>query len=244
MTNAPYLLPGARAGYRMGNGELLDALIHDGLWCAFDAVHMGSGTERYAGSVRRHHPRGPGRARGQEPRARRRGDQGRPLRRRDRAGRRSRSARATRSSSTSDEGVRPGTTTESLGGLRPAFEKDGTITAGNASQISDGAAAVVVTSREKADELGAHADRRARELRHGRRPRHVAAHAAVARDQARARADRRHGLRHRPVRAQRGVRRRRARVDARPRHHRRHRQRQRRRDRARPPDRHVGHARS
>ena len=53
-----------------------------------------------------------------------------------------------------DEGVRPGTTTESLGGLRPAFEADGTITAGNASQISDGAAAVVVMSREKADDLG------------------------------------------------------------------------------------------
>ena len=49
MTNAPYLLPKARAGYRMGNGELLDALIQDGLWCAFDAVHMGSGTERYTG---------------------------------------------------------------------------------------------------------------------------------------------------------------------------------------------------
>src|SRR3954469_21563062 len=50
MTSAPYLLPNARSGYRMGNGELLDALIHDGLWCAFDAVHMGSGTERYTGS--------------------------------------------------------------------------------------------------------------------------------------------------------------------------------------------------
>ena len=54
-----------------------------------------------------------------------------------------------------DEGVRPGTTTESLGGLRPAFSKDGTITAGNASQISDGAAAVIVMSKAKADELGA-----------------------------------------------------------------------------------------
>src|SRR5205085_254123 len=50
MTNAPYLLPGARAGYRMGNGEVLDSLIQDGLWCAFDAVHMGSGTEKYTGS--------------------------------------------------------------------------------------------------------------------------------------------------------------------------------------------------
>jgi len=51
MTNAPYLLPGARAGYRMGNNEVVDSLIHDGLWCAFDAVHMGSGTEQYVGQV-------------------------------------------------------------------------------------------------------------------------------------------------------------------------------------------------
>src|SRR3954454_2462912 len=50
MTNAPYLLPKARGGYRMGHGELQDVLIQDGLWCAFDAVHMGSGTERYTGS--------------------------------------------------------------------------------------------------------------------------------------------------------------------------------------------------
>src|SRR5882762_11843500 len=49
MTNAPYLLPGARAGYRMGNSEVVDSLINDGLWCAFDAVHMGAGTEAYTG---------------------------------------------------------------------------------------------------------------------------------------------------------------------------------------------------
>ena len=56
MTNAPYLLPKARAGYRMGNGQLVDSLIHDGLWCAFDAVHMGEGTEKYTqdmGSITR-----------------------------------------------------------------------------------------------------------------------------------------------------------------------------------------------
>src|SRR5438105_7194429 len=51
MTKAPYVLPGARAGYRMGNGELIDSLIHDGLWCAFDAVHMGAGTEKYLGQL-------------------------------------------------------------------------------------------------------------------------------------------------------------------------------------------------
>src|SRR5438128_277733 len=49
MTQSPYLLPGARAGYRMGNGEVVDSMIQDGLWCAFDAVHMGAGTDRYAG---------------------------------------------------------------------------------------------------------------------------------------------------------------------------------------------------
>ena len=51
MTNAPYILPGARAGYRMGNNEVIDSMINDGLWCAFDAVHMGSGTEKYVGQV-------------------------------------------------------------------------------------------------------------------------------------------------------------------------------------------------
>ena len=70
-----------------------------------------------------------------------------------------------------DEGVRPGTTAESLGALKPAFDKDGTITAGNASQISDGGAAVVVMSAAKAKELGDHAARPDRRLRHGGRDR-------------------------------------------------------------------------
>jgi acetyl-CoA C-acetyltransferase len=153
MTNAPYLLPKARAGYRMGNGEILDALIQDGLWCAFDAVHMGSGTERYVGGfggitrdaqdelAAKSHERAANAAK--EGRfseeitpvaiPQRKGD---PI------------------LVESDEGVRPGTTTDSLGDLRPAFEKDGTITAGNASQISDGAAALVVTSKAKAEDLG------------------------------------------------------------------------------------------
>jgi len=153
MTNAPYLLPGARAGYRMGNNDIVDSMINDGLWCAFDAVHMGAGTEKYVGQVggitreaqdelaAKSHERAA--AAQKEGRfadeiapvsiAQRKGD---PV------------------VVDTDEGVRPGTTTESLAGLRPAFSKDGTITAGNASQISDGAAAVIVTSREKAEELG------------------------------------------------------------------------------------------
>ena len=153
MTKAPYLLKKAREGYRMGNGELLDSMIDDGLWCAFDAVHMGAGTERYTGELggitrdlqddvaAKSHERAA--AAMKEGRlaeeiapieiAQRKGD---PI------------------LVDTDEGVRPGTTAESLGALRPAFAKDGTITAGNASQISDGAAATVVMSAAKAAALG------------------------------------------------------------------------------------------
>jgi acetyl-CoA C-acetyltransferase len=153
MTQAPYLLPGARSGYRMGHGELVDSLIHDGLWCAFDAVHMGSGTEQYVGQIggitrdaqdelaAKSHERA---AAAQKDG--RLGDEIAPVSIPQRKG--------DPVIVDIDEGVRPGTTTESLGGLRPAFSKDGTITAGNASQISDGAAAVIMTSRAKADELG------------------------------------------------------------------------------------------
>ena len=153
MTHAPYLLPNAREGYRMGNGELVDSMISDGLWCAFDAVHMGAGTERYTsdlGGITREaqdelaaqsHERAANAIKdgrfAEEIAAieipQRRGD---PV------------------IFDTDEGVRPGTTNESLGSLRPAFAKDGTITAGNASQISDGGAAVIVTSVAKAEELG------------------------------------------------------------------------------------------
>jgi acetyl-CoA C-acetyltransferase len=153
MTNAPYLLPKARAGYRMGHGELLDSLIQDGLWCAFDAVHMGSGTEQYTGQfggltrevqdefAAKSHERAAvaqkeGRFAGEITPVsipQRKGD---PILVED------------------DEGVRPETTAESLGALKPAFAKDGSLTAGNASQISDGAAAIIVTSRSKAEELG------------------------------------------------------------------------------------------
>jgi acetyl-CoA C-acetyltransferase len=153
MTKAPYLLKKAREGYRMGNSEITDSMIDDGLWCAFDAVHMGAGTERYTGEF---------------------GGITRELQDDAAAKSHERAAAAMKEGRfaeeiapieivqrkgdpilvDTDEGVRPGTTTESLGNLRPAFAKDGSITAGNASQISDGAAAVVVTSVEKAEELG------------------------------------------------------------------------------------------
>ncbi len=154
MTAAPYFLPGARAGYRMGDGKLIDSLINDGLWCAFDAVHMGAGTEKYTtetGGISREL---------QDELA---------AKSHDRAAAAMKEGRFTEEIAPvavpqrkgdpilveNDEGVRPGTTTDSLGKLKPAFAKDGTITAGNASQISDGGAAVVVMSRTKADELGA-----------------------------------------------------------------------------------------
>src|SRR4029077_18335568 len=154
MTNAPYLLPGARAGYRMGNNEVVDSLINDGLWCAFDAVHMGAGTENYVGQV------GNITREAQDELA---------AKSHERAAAAQKEGRFTDEIAPvsipqrkgdpivvdTDEGVRPGTTPESLGGLRPAFSKDGTITAGNASQISDGGAAVIMTSRAKAEELGA-----------------------------------------------------------------------------------------
>jgi len=152
MTNAPYLLPGARAGYRLGDQTVVDSMMYDGLFCAFDQVAMGAGTEKYAASAGlERSPQDELAAESHERAAKaqkdglfdneivavevpqRRGD---PI------------------VVTEDEGVRPGTTTESLGQLRPAFDKSGHITAGNASQISDGGAAVIVTSKEKADQLG------------------------------------------------------------------------------------------
>ncbi len=153
MTQAPYLLPKARAGYRMGNGELIDSLIHDGLWCAFDAVHMGAGTERYAAQYEVSRERQDEMAAKSHERAAAAQKEGKfddeivpvevPQRKGDPI------------VIDADEGVRPGTTSETLGNLRPAFGKEGNITAGNASQISDGASATVVASKEKAEQLGA-----------------------------------------------------------------------------------------
>jgi len=151
MTNAPYLLPGARAGYRIGDQKVVDAMMFDGLTCAFDQCAMGLATERYNGgrisrqrqdefSARSHQLAAAAMAAGKFADeivpvavAQRKGD---PL------------------MIATDEGVRAETTVESLGALRGAFEKDGTITAGNASQISDGGAAVLVMSAERAAALG------------------------------------------------------------------------------------------
>jgi len=151
MTNAPYLLPGARAGYRIGDQKVVDSMMFDGLTCAFDQCAMGLSTERY--------------------------NQGRISReRQDEFSARSHQLAAAAIAAgkfkeeivdvavpqrkgdaimvSIDEGVRGETTVESLAQLRAAFEKDGTITAGNASQISDGGAAVLVMSAERCEQLG------------------------------------------------------------------------------------------
>jgi acetyl-CoA C-acetyltransferase len=153
MTQAPYLVPGARAGLRMGDAALVDSMMFDGLFCSFDACAMGAGTEthtRAAGTIDR--ARQDAFAATSHERASAATKDGRfaeeivPVPVPQRKG----EALLVEV----DEGVRPGTTAESLATLRPAFAADGTITAGNASQISDGGAAVVMMSRAKADELG------------------------------------------------------------------------------------------
>jgi acetyl-CoA C-acetyltransferase len=151
MTNAPYLAPGARGGFRYGNTELADAIIKDGLWCAFDACLMGLGTERYAaGGITREQ---------QDDLAMKSN-----LRAADaiQAGRLSDEivpvAIPQRKGEPvlvdTDEGVRANTTMDSLGGLKPAFDKAGTITAANASQISDGGSAVVMMSERALNARG------------------------------------------------------------------------------------------
>jgi acetyl-CoA C-acetyltransferase len=152
MTRAPYLLPGARSGYRMGDAPLVDSMMHDGLFCQFDQVAMGLGTDRYNESVGISRERQDTFAALSHERAALAIKDGRfaeeitpvsvPQRKGDPL------------LVDTDEGVRPGTTAESLASLRPAFEKSGTITAGNASQISDGAAALVVASRAAAERMG------------------------------------------------------------------------------------------
>ncbi|HEY1762081.1 MAG TPA: acetyl-CoA C-acetyltransferase [Acidimicrobiales bacterium] len=153
MTNAPYLLPGARAGYRIGDQSVVDSMMFDGLTCAFDHCAMGLATERYNhGQISR--------ARQDEFSARSHQLAAKAIASGVFAEEIVRTAVPQRKGEPvlvdTDEGVRSDTTVESLAALRAAFEKDGTITAGNASQISDGAAAVLVMSKERAEQLGLH----------------------------------------------------------------------------------------
>ena len=158
MTNAPYLLPNARKGYRLGNGQLIDSMVHDGLWDIYNDYHMGltgeNVAEKYgitreeqdAFAVESHR-----RAVSAQKECRfkaqivpfdipatKKGQKGAPPVIFDK-----------------DEGPREDTTIEVLRALKPAFKKDGTVTAGNAPGVNDGAAALVVTSAARAKELGA-----------------------------------------------------------------------------------------
>ena len=151
MTNAPYLAQGARGGFRYGNTELADAIVKDGLWCAFDSCLMGLGTDRYvANSITREQQ--DAMAMSSNVRAAAAIAAGRfvdeivPVSIPQRKGE--------AVIVDTDEGVRANTTMESLGGLKPAFDKDGTITAANASQISDGGSAVVVMSAKAVEARG------------------------------------------------------------------------------------------
>jgi acetyl-CoA C-acetyltransferase len=152
MSNCPYLMPRVREGLRMGNGEIVDSMINDGLWCAFEGVHMGNAGETVAECYH--------------------------------VGREAQDAFAARSHAKAaaattegrfkdeilpvsipqkngntvvfdrDESIRADTTVASLSTLKPAFKKDGTVTAGNAPPVNDGASALVVMSAERARELG------------------------------------------------------------------------------------------
>ena len=152
MTRAPHLLAGAREGFRLGDAAMVDSVLHDGLTCPFDRCAMGLATERYNERVGITRERQDAFAAASHEKAAAAAKDGRladeivPLKVPQRRG--------DPITVDTDEGVRPGTTAASLAALRPAFDAGGTITAGNASQISDGAAAVVVMSRAKADELG------------------------------------------------------------------------------------------
>ena len=152
MSNAPYLLPGARDGLRMGHGQILDSMIQDGLWCSFEECHMGQAGEVVATDYQI--ARGPQDAYALESHRR--------------------AAEATAAGRfraeilpvhvpqkkgdplviDRDESIRGDTTVEALGVLRPAFRKDGTVTAGNSPPVNDGAAALVVMSAARAARLG------------------------------------------------------------------------------------------
>jgi acetyl-CoA C-acetyltransferase len=153
MTQAPHLLPGARAGFRLGDATLVDSMMYDGLTDSFDHIAMGLSTEQHnQGTAKITRERQDAFAAASHEKAAaaakdgRLGDEIVPVQVPQRKG--------DPLLFDTDEGVRPGTTAESLAGLRPAFDKNGSITAGNSSQISDGGCAVVVMSADKAKELG------------------------------------------------------------------------------------------
>jgi len=152
MSQAPYLLEGARSGYRMGDQKVVDSMIRDGLWCAFNDYHMGITAENLCAKYELSREEQDQFAAWSQEKAQKALAEGRfkdeivpveiPQRKGDPV------------KFEVDEFPRAGVTAESLAKLRPAFKKDGSVTAGNASGINDGAAALLIMSREKADELG------------------------------------------------------------------------------------------
>jgi acetyl-CoA C-acetyltransferase len=152
MTQAPYLLPGARAGYRIGDGALIDSMMYDGLTDAFDQIAIGLSTEQHNEKVGISRERQDAFAAASHEKAANAAKDGRLAE--EIVGVQVKQRKGDPLLVDTDEGVRPETTIESLGSLRPAFTKDGTITAGNASQISDGGAAVVLMSAERAKAMG------------------------------------------------------------------------------------------
>ena len=153
MSNAPYLLPRAREGLRMGDASLVDSMIHDGLWCAFEHCHMGMSGEHVAEIYKVPRDEQDRYAADSHQKAARAAAEGRfapeivPVE--------VPHAKGAPIVFDRDETIRPDSTVEVLKGLKPAFKKDGSITAGNAPGVNDGAAAVVVMSEERALTLGA-----------------------------------------------------------------------------------------
>jgi len=152
MSMAPYLLPSGRWGQRMGDGKTYDVMVNDGLWCAFNDYHMGVTAENLASQYEISKEAQDVFAAESQRRAFEARESGRfdeeiipvpiPQKKGDPV------------MFSRDEYIREGATFESMSKLRPAFKKDGTVTAGNASGINDGAAALVLMSKDKADELG------------------------------------------------------------------------------------------
>jgi acetyl-CoA C-acetyltransferase len=152
MSNCPYLLPRVRDGLRMGNGEVVDSMINDGLWCAFEQCHMGLSGEVVAERYKVGRAAQDDYAARSHQKAARASDEGAfreeilpiviPQKKGDPL------------LITRDEGIRADTTVESLAALKPAFKPDGSVTAGNAPGVNDGAAALVVMAAARATSLG------------------------------------------------------------------------------------------
>jgi acetyl-CoA C-acetyltransferase len=153
MSNAPYLVPRIREGLRMGNGQLIDSMINDGLWCAFDNCHMGMAGETVAekfGVGRSEQDTYAAESHRKAAHATKEGwfkDEILPITIPQRKG--------NPIVVDTDEPIRPDTSVDTLSGLKPAFKKDGSVTAGNAPGVNDGAAALVIASEARARALGA-----------------------------------------------------------------------------------------